>query len=254
MASRLTGQTFAANAFFLQTILAPPLGSNDALWSLSYEFWYYVLFPLLWIALVVRPGFLRSILGIALAVILLRFVGSSIAMYFPIWLLGTAVAIMPLIGGLKTAQSRWLSWFVIAAFCLALSATHVGTIKRLAGGSQLNLDRVTALLFAFALYVLLHNQSLANDGWFARISRRLAAFSYTLYLTHLPLLVFIRAMWTASTPWYVTPATMLFSLALTLICLLYADLVSRLTENKTAVVRQFFVNRWLPYSGKIASH
>src|SRR5262249_13058869 len=31
VASRLNGQTFIANAFFLQTILAPPLGSNDAL-------------------------------------------------------------------------------------------------------------------------------------------------------------------------------------------------------------------------------
>jgi peptidoglycan/LPS O-acetylase OafA/YrhL len=254
VASRLNGQTFIANALFLQTILAPPLGSNDALWSLSYEFWYYVLFPLFWIALVARPGFLLSFFGIALAVILLMFVGSNIAMYFPIWLLGTVVAIMPLIGRLKNPRPRWLSWFVIAAFCLALAATHVGPVKRFVGGSQLNVDRVTAILFAFALYVLLHNQSLANDGWFARISRRLAAFSYTLYLTHLPLLVFIRAMWTAPTPWYVAPTTLLFSLVLTLICLLYADLVFRVTENKTAAVREFFVNRWLPRSEKIALH
>jgi|SRR5579871_1073397 len=36
-----------ANAAFLQTIVAPTFGSNAPLWSLAYEFWYYVTFPLL---------------------------------------------------------------------------------------------------------------------------------------------------------------------------------------------------------------
>ena len=34
------------NAFFLQTIVGPTFGSNGPLWSLAYEWWYYVLFPL----------------------------------------------------------------------------------------------------------------------------------------------------------------------------------------------------------------
>jgi peptidoglycan/LPS O-acetylase OafA/YrhL len=38
VAARLNGSTFTANPFFLQMVLAPPLGSNEALWSLSYEF------------------------------------------------------------------------------------------------------------------------------------------------------------------------------------------------------------------------
>ena len=51
----LTWPVLAANALFLQTIVAarnaphpvPTFGSNGALWSLSYEFWYYLAFPLL---------------------------------------------------------------------------------------------------------------------------------------------------------------------------------------------------------------
>ena len=35
---------FAGNLFFLQTILVTTFGSNGALWSLSNEFWYFVLF------------------------------------------------------------------------------------------------------------------------------------------------------------------------------------------------------------------
>ncbi len=49
-------QTFTSSAFFgniafLQTILVPSFGSNGALWSLANEFWYYILFPLGWLAL-----------------------------------------------------------------------------------------------------------------------------------------------------------------------------------------------------------
>jgi hypothetical protein len=39
------------NAFFLQTIAGPTFGSNGPLWSLAYEWWYYVLFPLVLAAL-----------------------------------------------------------------------------------------------------------------------------------------------------------------------------------------------------------
>lgn len=44
--NRLDVPTAVGNVLFLQSVLVSPLGSNEALWSLSYEFWYYVLFPL----------------------------------------------------------------------------------------------------------------------------------------------------------------------------------------------------------------
>ena len=43
---RMGLRDFLVNAFFLQTIVGPTLGSNGPLWSLAYEWWYYVLFPL----------------------------------------------------------------------------------------------------------------------------------------------------------------------------------------------------------------
>jgi peptidoglycan/LPS O-acetylase OafA/YrhL len=39
--------TLLSNATFLQTITAPPFGTNFALWSISNEFWYYVSLPCL---------------------------------------------------------------------------------------------------------------------------------------------------------------------------------------------------------------
>lgn len=38
--------TFIGNLFFLQNIFVSTYGTNSPLWSLSYEFWYYVTFPL----------------------------------------------------------------------------------------------------------------------------------------------------------------------------------------------------------------
>ncbi len=45
------------NAAFLQTAACPQFAANGALWSLFNEFWYYMLFPPL--ALALLPGCLR---------------------------------------------------------------------------------------------------------------------------------------------------------------------------------------------------
>jgi len=50
-ASHLTVGTLLGNYVFLQVILVPVFGSNGPLWSLGYEFWYYIAFPLLFFAL-----------------------------------------------------------------------------------------------------------------------------------------------------------------------------------------------------------
>lgn len=61
---------YLGNATFLMTIYVPVLGSNGALWSLSNEFWYYILFPCLVLAVAQRRNSLRSLGYIALALAL----------------------------------------------------------------------------------------------------------------------------------------------------------------------------------------
>jgi peptidoglycan/LPS O-acetylase OafA/YrhL len=43
---RMGWRDFLVNAFFLFFFVGPPYGSNGPLWSLAYEWWYYILFPL----------------------------------------------------------------------------------------------------------------------------------------------------------------------------------------------------------------
>jgi peptidoglycan/LPS O-acetylase OafA/YrhL len=240
---RLGVGTFAANAFFLQTVLAPPLGSNEALWSLSNEFWYYVLFPLTWFALVWRTSWVKSLGGLALGGLLLVFVGKQIAIYFPIWLLGTAACVAPVIRVWNRPHS-WLSTGIaLATFCTVLVATHLSIFKRALGDSQAAVDYLNGLVFAVVLYFIIHNQSSTADGAYAIWSRALAGFSYTLYIVHLPLLVFLRAALVPEAAWQCDWRNCSLAVGIMLGSLVYAYLISRLTEARTDTVRGYILQR-----------
>ena len=79
IANCINVKTVAANAMFLQTVVEPPLGSNVALWSLSYEFWYYFLFPLAVLAVIWPTSKAKSLASLALAAIVLTCLGARIA-------------------------------------------------------------------------------------------------------------------------------------------------------------------------------
>ena len=81
---------FFGNIFFLQGIHVPTFGANGALWSLTYEFWYYLLFPLVMLVAFAKSPLARALAGLA-ALGIVVFVGSTISLYFLIWLLGVAV-------------------------------------------------------------------------------------------------------------------------------------------------------------------
>lgn len=94
VAQRSNWLTLVGNALFLQEILVKPFGSNAALWSLSYEFWYYIIFPLLFFAIISRNMAIRWSSAGAAGLILL-FVGKTISLYFLIWLTGAAINLFP---------------------------------------------------------------------------------------------------------------------------------------------------------------
>jgi len=96
LAHTLTPGIIAGNAVFLQTIFVPVPGTNIALWSLSNEFWYYLIFPLLVLALWPSRSVRVRLLCFLLAVGLLFFIRFPIAVLFPVWLLGAAIALLPL--------------------------------------------------------------------------------------------------------------------------------------------------------------
>ena len=87
---------FWGNAFFLQQTLVKTFGSDGPLWSLANEFWYYMLFPCMLIAM--RPGTKwrsRVVHGLVL-LLMVGLLSHPIVALFPVWLAGTALTCVKL--------------------------------------------------------------------------------------------------------------------------------------------------------------
>lgn len=86
--------TILGNIFFLQDVLVEPLCSNEPLWSLTNEFWYYILFPALLIALMKGKLAKRVLAGVFFVGMVALFAlndqwdDRSVLLYTPIWLMG----------------------------------------------------------------------------------------------------------------------------------------------------------------------
>jgi peptidoglycan/LPS O-acetylase OafA/YrhL len=173
------------NLMQLQEIIVPSLGSNGPLWSLANEWWYYVLFGFGMVAY--RPGRLltRVIAGGAVAVIFIL-LPLPISLLFVVWGIGAGVAVL---------DRYWAAWpfFIgatVAAVCLIavrwLAAHHENALIT----GEFILDLGAALGYSVALVCA---KNLKGRVKFWPLHRRLASFSYTVYLVHFPAMVFIAA-------------------------------------------------------------
>ena len=188
---------FLGNLFFVQTILTPIAGTNHALWSLCVEFWYYITFPMALLAFAARRTMPARIGYGAGAALILAVLGLHAAFLFLVWALGAAVAVAPLKLPRRAATAMtWLSPLVLAA-AFVLVKKHIAD-PTLA-------EAAIALIFAAALYAMLHQRETCASRIYDRFASVISRFSYTLYLTHLPMLVFFCAL--VNRPWRIQPAT-----------------------------------------------
>ncbi len=179
-ANKLT--TLIGNLFFLQEIFVPPFGSNGPLWSLSYEFWYYFLFPAALISINPKSTLrIRALSGIC-AVIIAYFLYPKILIYFGIWLIGA---------GARVYQPRklpsplfvYLAQFVFVLFLtrLFLRASHNDTWV------EFGWDYLVTASFCLTLFKI-RSISETKQLPMHKVHSLLAESSYTLYLFHLPFL------------------------------------------------------------------
>jgi peptidoglycan/LPS O-acetylase OafA/YrhL len=237
VSSRLSGGAFLCNAAFLQDLRCVPYGSNAALWSLSFEFWYYIVFPLLALGLVATQPMARRVACVILGAAVLFMIRGPIVQYFPIWLLGAVVALLPV---WPRAMNRPVVCVMLplGVFTVIVAATHASVVRAWLGGSSWAADLVNAVAFAGCLYLVLHDRRPAARDAYGWSAGRLSACSFSLYLVHLPLLVFLRAWLVPGRPWSPSVATLGAALVVATVAFVYALVFSRLTEANTAVVRR----------------
>jgi peptidoglycan/LPS O-acetylase OafA/YrhL len=163
---------------FLQTIIVPVYGTNGPLWSLANEFWYYVLFPLMAEAMMRRgPARWPSTVLFTVCAWALP---AHILLPGSIWLLGC------LSWRLSREQSfagvlRSVPWIAASGTLLAATLAASKTAHWL--GSDYSIGVASALFVAG----LGAGKGLPRLAIFARLSE----LSYTLYLTHFPVLAFL---------------------------------------------------------------
>lgn len=230
--------TFLQNCVFLQGITSKTYGSNDPLWSLSYEFWYYIfLIP------VVNAYRLKSLRSVVSSVGLLSvgfwFVGPQIGSYFIIWCLGAAVAFVvhhwP--KHLSDKAEAWAAVLLGVVICLV-------RFRFLAEGFFGDVTIATAS--AFFIYTSINSARTCRSNLMTRAVQNAAGWSYSLYLFHMPFLIFLSSVFLRGRQWYPDAPHLVWSFLVMSSVIVYVYSLSIVTERHTNTIR-LLLNRRLMY-------
>lgn len=179
--------TFVGNMFGLQDLAVPRYGGNFALWSLTYETWYYVLFPLGVLMFARRGAFAKASAAVAVAVVAWH-LNAAILLYFTLWLLGAGCSRIQVDAPPK---ARWAlaGLFVLVAVWFRLKGSNNILVEE----SYVQ-DLLYSLLF-LALLCSLQSKVAPGDKVTLRLGRIgnfFAEFSFSLYVIHVPLIFLLR--------------------------------------------------------------
>ncbi|PVX86515.1 acyltransferase family protein [Paraburkholderia unamae] len=184
--NEIGAHAFFVNLLSLQGVAGKTYGSNGALWTLSLEVQFYLLYPLLFAA---RR---RFGLNAVLAAVALINVVSALTLerhdiivftsYWFSWMLGAWIAEVRLRG----ASGFRFAYPAAALFAVAgCAAFHFG---------QFGAFQLWACAFACYLVKALDRPASESRGVLLPLFSKLGDFSYSLYLIHLPLFVLLGSL------------------------------------------------------------
>lgn len=193
----------AGNVIFLQSNLVRPYGSNEALWSLAYEYGYYLLFPVILVGVLARRRNIGSRLAfMVLTLLLVAIFGKHVVIFFGMWLLGALAAwasprMLPLVRRLTPAKLSVARAGVLTAALagLALDSILNGHPEALTAGG------VMTGIFTALLLVLLAddwNPGFRSLLWVRDRVSGYASVSYSLYASHVPVLLLVAIAMSSS--------------------------------------------------------
>ncbi len=221
---------FLGNIFFLQTITVNQFGTNDPLWSLANEFWYYVLFPLIYIAYVSKK-LLKRLALLGIAVVICFFIGKNISIYFFIWLVGFAIVL---------AQEHFASPSTRTVNMLILSSTilfvFILILMRLKIVDRTTKDFMLAGATGVLIYGLIHARALPRK--IKTVAAFLSGISFSLYVIHFPIASLLSAI-LVGTPKIFSLRQFLFYILAFLIVLILVTIFWYLFESRYLSLRAY---------------
>lgn len=168
--------------------------SNSPMWSIAYEFWYYMLFGTI--------TFYRGKVRILLTISLLIIAGWKIVLLSPAWMLGVLIqrkggalslTLEQKIAGIIACLAIIIFFILPAGYEILRPLREVGRSLPLGYHSFFLSDWFMALPVGALVWIL---RSHWDVNWSPRISgtiRSLAGGSFALYLFHLPLIYLLKA-------------------------------------------------------------
>jgi len=228
--ARWVGAILLLNGFLTAT-----LTSNSPLWSLPYEWFYYVFalaFVLAW-RRVFSPGAVGIVLyGVALLAISLAH-NPEIAISGLIWLFGVIARIAFDHEALRGRALQWLGLVLVVGLLV---------LERRLPLPDFVLGAAVAFMIAHAGWAKWHGGS--------RSGASLAGFSYSLYVIHFPMMLVVMGMLYAigdlPTRLPFDPFGIAIAAATLIAAIIAARLFAMLTEDRTAALRNILLARLLP--------
>lgn len=220
-----------ANALFVNQIwnLSIWPGTNGPFWSLSYEFWYYVIFA--------AAFYFRGLVRIALVACAAAIAGPKILAALPIWCMGVGIYTLLKAGHTPNKAVGWSLW--LGSLVIAIAWNVLDFTKTLQAAFPLLYETalrqnavnfwprsyligmlVAANIYGFHAVGKTIGDFLQNN---AQAIRRMADTSFGLYLLHYPMMYFFKAVLSGASglsglayvvPMYIAPFACCFVLAL----------------------------------------
>jgi peptidoglycan/LPS O-acetylase OafA/YrhL len=219
---------FIYNLLMLQNVLGPPFGTAQPLWSLNWEWWSYMLAPFL-VAPLIRMSGYRAIALCAFLALASALAGLG---YVLLWHLGILLALF------RLRYRMGLLWLGGVVCLLVPVATRATLLP-----SNLASQIVFVLGFVLLLSQLRYG---ALPGWMP--NKLLAGFSYSLYVLHTTILVFLMAVLQTcfAFPRQLQPSALNYGQYLIFLLVVYAIayVFALLTEANTGRLRGFIRKTW----------
>ena len=233
---------YISSLFFLNEVWffssAPPL--NAPLWSLSYEFSYYLLFGLVFFI----KRFKHRLLLISFFVVI---IGPKILFMMPIWLMGVLLMHLP-----KNVLNKKLSlmlsilFFVFAILIVIYLRTYPFDLgcKPLFFASGFITDWAIGLFFASGLWLFPDYEFywFNRNYKFYQLFRKLADLTFSVYLLHNPFIVLFKSL--SSKFIYTSVLSFAFAILFVFFCTIISGYFIEKCRTKTNFLFEVYIPRF----------
>src|SRR5690348_2337917 len=152
---------------------------------------------------------------------------------FLIWMAGCVLLMA--YSKVREFPKLWAALYILVTSIILISCL---VAARLGKSEMLGADLPVGLAFALFLFGILQIDFSMRSHVYANLARFFAGFSYSLYVLHFPVVLFVRA-WLAPYRWRPNFPHFALAMAIGAAVLVFAWLVSLFTENKTSALRRW---------------